>query len=379
MTEQEAYVAFNLTENIGSVGVARLAAAANRSVADAWELYDKKASRLDGRPVDWKAEMDKARAAGVAILTPADAEYPRQLLDVASHPLVLYVKGDPGVLSRPSLALVGTRRATAYGLDQAFRFGRDLAANGWAIVSGLALGIDGEAHRGALDAGGIAIGVLGSALNRFYPEQNLPLARDIVKRGGAVVSEFPFGRAPDQQTFPQRNHVVAALARGVLAIEAPAKSGTLITMNLAAEIGRAVMAVPGRVDSRSCAGCLQLIRNGATLVRCAEDVEEEMGGLLRQRVRSDAPAHGAPSRHGAPRAPQGVLRMPSSAAADGECAMEEARVMREVDEEGVAMDELVRRTGLAAAKVNAAAMSLLLKGRVRFLPGDRVALPRNFK
>ena len=367
MDEREAYVAFNLTDKVGSVTLAGLVESAG-SVVDAWEAYPQKVSR-SGEGLDWKREFALAKRYGVEIVTPADPCYPPQLLEQPSHPLALYVKGDASILSSPSVAIVGTRRATAYGLDQSFKIARGLAENGWTIVSGLALGVDAESHRGALAAEGKTIGVIGSGLDEFYPEENRSLARDIVANGGAVVSEFPFGRHPDTQTFPQRNHTVAALSKGVVAIEAPIKSGTLITTSCAADMGRVVMAVPGRVDSRSSAGCLALIRDGARLVRSAADVEEELSSLLEPVERKTQKAKRRP------RAAGGASE--AKAAPEPKYSVEEAIVMREVDAEGVSMDLLIRRTGLPAEKVNALCMSLRLKGRVRFFPGNRVALPRD--
>jgi len=360
MTAQEAYVAFNLTDRIGSVGVDGLAERFG-GVVSAWENFQDKTSRTGG-DVAWRNEFEKAERFGVTILTPVDAGYPEILRKTRGHPLVLYVKGDPAALSKPCVSIVGTRRATEYGRDQAGRLGFELSERGWCVVSGLALGIDAEAHRGALSAGGATVGVIGSALDRFYPEENRSLAREIVTRGGAVVSEFPFGREPDTQTFPQRNHVVAALARGVIAVEAPVKSGTLITTTIAADLGRVVMAVPGRVDSRSSAGCLALLREGATLVRCAADVEEALGDLFGGR--SVAPGGASDDR-------EGRMRGESPA-----YTVEEALVMKQVDAAGVSIDRLVDLTGLDAGKVNALVMTLRVKGRVRFLPGNRVALPR---
>ena len=356
MEEREAYVAFNLAEGIGFSKVEALARSAG-SVAAAWEAYPGKISRTGGA-VDWKAEFERAKRFGIEIVTPADAAYPVQLKSAPGRPLALYVKGNVSALSKPAIAIVGTRRATAYGLAQANRFAYDLAKSGWMVLSGLALGIDAEAHRGALDADGVTVGVIGSGLDCFYPEENRELAREIVAKGGAVVSEFPFGRPPDKETFPIRNHVVAALARGVLAIEAPVKSGTLITTGIAADLGRTVMAVPGRVDARMSSGCLQLIRDGAVLVRHADDVQEAMSELLPKPVRP------APSDA-------------SAAKADPETppySVEEAMVMLHVDADGVALDELVRKTGLSAERVNALAMSLRIKGFIRFLPGNRISL-----
>lgn len=372
MTEKEAYVAFNLTDQVGSVTVEKLVKRFG-SVVAAWENYPRKTAR-NGGEIDWKREFELARKYRVAILTPADGDYPPMLLKTQGHPLVLYVRGNVAALSKPAIAIVGTRRATAYGLDQANKFAHDLAENGWSVVSGLALGIDAEAHKGALAAEGTTVGVIGSALDCFYPNENRELAREIVKKGGAVVSEFPFGREPDNQTFPQRNHVVAALASGVLAVEAPSKSGTLITLGIAADIGRTVMAVPGRVDSRSSAGCLKLIRDGATLVRNAADVEEAMSELLptlKKPPKADAAkASGAAKVESAAAPPPAVRPEPPP------FSIEESLIMREVDVEGVSMDRLVAKTGLGAAKVATLCMTLRLKGRVRYLPGNRVALPR---
>jgi DNA processing protein len=209
-----------------------------------------------------------------------------------------------------------------------------------------------------LKAEGVTVGVLGSALDEFYPEENRELAREIVQKGGAVVSQFPFGRPPDQQTFPIRNLVVAALSKGVLAVECPLRSGTLITVSDAVDMGRTVMAVPSRVDSKSSAGCLKLIRDGAVLVRNARDVEEALSELIPGR-RKDAAAE-----------------KPRSVFAGGErplYTVDEALLMRHVDADGVSVDLLPARTGFSAAKVNTLAMTLRLKGRLRFLPGNRVA------
>ena len=374
MTDREAYVAFNLTEQVGSVKVGQLVEQFV-SVTAAWENYPKKVSRTGGE-VDWQAEFKKAEKFGVTIVTPADEAYPEMLRTAPGRPLALYVKGDVAALSKPAVAIVGTRRVTPYGADQAAKFAHDLAANGWMILSGLALGVDAEAHRAALDAGGVTVGVLGSGLDQFYPPENRELAREMVRKGGAVVSEFPFGRTPDTQTFPQRNHVVAALAKGVLAIEAPPKSGTLITTGIAADLGRTVMAVPGRVDSRSSAGCLALIRDGARLVRHARDVEEELCGFLPGLEQPLAKKAGAKAKKA-----DAVRDEASAPAVRAACppppfSLEEALVMKHVDAEGVSMDRLVQLTKLPAAKVNALCMALRLKGRVRFFPGNRVALPR---
>lgn len=369
MTESQAYVAFNLTDNVGFATVSELVAKAG-SVTAAWDAWPKKVSRTGGA-VDVESEFSKAKKFGVRIVTPADADYPVQLKNAPGAPLALYVKGDAKALAKPAIAMVGTRRATAHGRDIANRLSHDLAQAGWCIVSGLALGIDAEAHRGALDGGGLTVGVIGSGLDCFYPEENRELAREIVKKGGAVVSEFPFGRPPDQQTFPIRNHVVAALARGVVAVEAPVRSGTLITTGIAADLGRTVMAVPGRVSDRMSSGCLKLIRDGAILVRDADDVLEAMSELL-PRGRGQAGREAKDVRREGPAS--SALRLTSLTDPDTpKYSVEEALVMLHVDADGISMDELIRKTKLPASKVNALAMSLRIKGFVRFLPGNRIA------
>ena len=368
MTDRQAYVAFNLTENVGFSTVDELVAKAG-SVVAAWEGYPKKISRTGGE-VDWENEFRKAEKFGVEIVTPADADYPRQLKTAPGAPLALYVKGDVKALGKSMVAMIGTRRATAYGRDLANRLSYDLCKAGWGVVSGLALGIDAESHRGALEAGGVTVGVIGSGLDQFYPEENRELAREIAKKGGAVVSEFPFGRPPDRETFPIRNHVVAALARGVVAVEAPDRSGTLITTGIAADLGRTVMAVPARVDNRMSSGCLKLIREGAILVRNADDILEAMSELLPRRGQEtlDERLENSPSF---------VSCLKSSSDPDPEMprySVEEAMIMLHVDEDGVSIDEIVRKTKLPVDKVNALTMSLRIKGFLRFLPGNRVAL-----
>jgi len=352
MTESQAHVAFNLVEGVGSVAVGRLITEAGSAVK-AWEQYPNKQSRTGGQ-VDWQAEYLKAKQFGVTIVTLADAEYPSILKESPGAPLALYVKGDVAALSKTSLAIVGTRRPTSYGLDHANRFAYDLSKSGFGIISGLALGIDAEAHHGALAADGVTVGVIGSGLDVFYPEENRALAREIVKKGGAVVSQFPFGRPPDRETFPIRNHVVASLARGLIAVEAPARSGTLITAGIATDLGRTVMALPGRVDNRASAGCLQLIRDGAILVRNADDVLEAMSDLFPSRrnvnTREEVPDQGQVG-----------------------FSAEESLMMLHVDECGVSLDELSRLTGFPADKTSSLAMALRLRGFVRYLPGNRIA------
>ena len=373
MTEREARIAFNMIPTVGAVAVDRLARAAGGSVAEAYARFPEKRD-WEGREPAWERELEQAAKSNVRILTAEDDDYPPLLLEIASPPLALYVVGEVSALSRAAVALIGTRGATAYGRDTAEKFACGLAQRGWCVVSGLARGVDTAAHRGALVGGGVTVGVLGGALDRFYPEENRGLAREMVEKGGCVASEFPFGRAPDPQTFPQRNRVVAGLSRGVVAVECPAHSGTLITCMRAAEQGRAVMAVPGRIDCRNSDGCLRLIRDGARMVTCVDDVVEELSSLPElARPASGGTAAAAPSETAGK-----AVRKPPPAPPEAKISADEAAVLRCVPEEGVGADAVVRATGFGAARVNALLMGLRLKGRLLFLPGNRVATRKTF-
>jgi len=190
------------------------------------------------------------------------------------------------VLERPQLAMVGSRRASRPGMDNAQRFARSLGGAGFVITSGLALGIDGAAHQGALDVGGLTVAVLGTGLQRIYPPRHLDLASRIVAGGGALISEFPLDSAPQSANFPRRNRIISGLSLGVLVVEASLSSGSLITARLAAEQGREVYAIPGSIHHPGARGCHQLIRQGATLVESIEDILQALRGW--QQVAPDA-------------------------------------------------------------------------------------------
>lgn len=374
MTEREARIAFNMIPTVGAVTLDRLMAKVGGRAADAYALYPEKKD-WEGRLPDWEGEIARAEKMHVRIVTAVDPDYPPQLKEIASPPLALYVVGDVAALSQAGVAIVGTRRATPYGRETAERLASGLARRGWAVYSGLARGIDAAAHRGALLAGGVTVGVLGGALDRFFPEENRDLARQMVEGRGAVVSEFPFGRPPDVQTFPQRNRIVSGLSRGVVAVECPIHSGTLITCSRAVEQGRAVMAVPGRIDSAASAGCLHLIREGARMVTCVDDIVEELSPLGR------APSAPPPARVPLPPGEKPVTRTPPppkkrtppAPPPEAKISLEESLVLRAVPESGTTGDHVAAATNFPMSKVNALLVALRLKGRVRFLPGNRVA------
>jgi DNA processing protein len=225
---------------------------------------------------------------GQSLLMWDDPTYPALLAELNDAPPLLFVAGDPGLLERPQLAMVGSRRASRAGLDTAQAFARSLAGGGFVITSGLALGIDGAAHQGALEAGGATVAVLGTGLQRIYPQRHVGLAERIAEQGGALVSELPLDCPPQASNFPRRNRIISGLALGVLVVEASPSSGSLITARLAAEQGREVYAIPGSIHHPGARGCHQLIREGATLVESVEDILQALRGW--QRVTPPAAA-----------------------------------------------------------------------------------------
>ncbi|MBB2494310.1 DNA-processing protein DprA [Aquipseudomonas ullengensis] len=241
-----------------------------------------------------------------------DASYPALLAELSDAPPLLFVAGDPGLLERPQLAMVGSRRASRPGMDTAAAFARSLAGGGFTITSGLALGIDGAAHQGALDAAGSTVAVLGTGLLRLYPQRHVGLASRIVDGGGALVSELPLDSPPHASNFPRRNRIISGLSLGVLVVEASPSSGSLITARLAAEQGREVYAIPGSIHHPGARGCHQLIREGATLVESVEDILQALRGW-QQQVPSTAtkPANNHPllrQLHASPLSSEGLAQ-----------------------------------------------------------------------
>lgn len=204
--------------------------------------------------------------------------YPALLAELQDAPPLLFVAGNPSILEKPQLALVGSRNASRPGMDTAAAFSRSLAGAGFVITSGLALGIDGAAHRAALDIGGHTIGVLGTGLEKLYPQRHRSLAERMVAEGSALVTEFPLETGPHASHFPRRNRIISGLSLGVLVVEAGVASGSLITARLAAEQGREVFAIPGSIHHPGARGCHRLIRDGATLVESIEDILQELRG-----------------------------------------------------------------------------------------------------
>jgi len=317
-------------------------------------IGEARASLLAAAPSAEDAERDLARAqaAGAAVFAEGDAAWPPAFAELPDPPPLLYVRGDAAFLSLRGVAIVGSRRASVYGAAQARRLASELAATGIPVISGLARGIDAAAHRGALDAGGVTIGVLGGGLARFYPAENLPLAREMAAGRGAVVSEFPLDMPPRPYHFPRRNRLIAALAAAVVVVEAAEDSGSLITADHALDLGREVLAVPGRVDNPNARGVHRLLREGAALCESGDDVLRALG--------LDPPQTAA------------TTSRPDAVPA-GANAAETALLAALVGTERHA-DELLEATGLDPAKGLAALSALELRGAVSLGADGRYAL-----
>ena len=298
------------------------------------------------------AELALAQEAGAEVLCLEDPAYPRPLKLIDDPPPVLYVRGELAEADAVALGVVGSRRCTHYGLEQAERFGGLLGRAGFTVISGGARGIDSAAHRGALAAGGRTIAVMGCGLARIYPPENLKLFdRMIAERRGAVISELPMQVEVKAANFPRRNRIISGLSLGVLVVEAARRSGSLITARLAAEQGKDVFAVPGRVDSPFSQGTNALIADGATM---ATDLEDILDAL---------------DRVGEALKSAGAVEAAKPAPPQPELTKDEARLMGYLAEAELSLDELVRRSRLPAAKVTAAMTMLAIKGLVKQLPG----------
>jgi DNA processing protein len=289
-----------------------------------------------------EAALAWANQPGNHILTLADAGYPQALLTAADPPVLIYAKGDIGLLNRPAFAIVGSRNATKQGEANAEAFAQALAGAGLSIVSGLAAGIDAAAHRGALRETAATIAVVGTGCDRIYPARNEALAREIAGKG-VIVSEFPVGTPPLAANFPRRNRIIAGLARGCLVVEAAQQSGSLITARLSAEAGREVFAIPGSIHSPQSKGCHALIKQGAKLVESARDILEE---LHWENIVN----------------PSTVAPVPEA---------ETDPVLIGLGRDPCDLDTLIERTGLAVDDLLARLLPLELDGRIAQLPGGR--------
>lgn len=323
-----------------------------------------------------RVEREIARAADamVNIICPEDAAYPAALKHIADPPICLYLRGDLQPTDAVAVGIVGTRKCSHYGREQAARFGELLAQAGFTVVSGLARGVDGAAHRGAIRAGGRTIAVLGNGLSTIYPPEHEELAEEITHHG-ALVSELPVDAAPEAKNFPGRNRVIAGLSLGVLVIEAGKRSGALITARLAVEYNREAFALPGNVDRPDwTAGTNALIRDGtAKLVTCLEDILEELGDVGRIMAEPTRTLQTAEVRASST-APADPAKQLFDFGAGDAVAAGRKQVLDAIMAGAADPDVICDATGLPAGSVSAAITHLQLSGIVQRLPGNRLQL-----
>lgn len=330
-TQRKLLAAFGLPDAIFAAG--RLA---TRAVIGqrADLLFDFDPSEQVDRSIAWASEANQH------ILTLADPAYPATLLEIADPPNVLYIRGNPALLAEPGLAMVGSRNATPQGMQTAESFARTLAGKGLTIISGLALGIDAAAHRGALAANGKTVAVIGTGADRLYPARNKELALAIADQG-AIISEFPLGTPAMAANFPRRNRIISGLSRGVLVVEAAPESGSLITARLAGEQGREVFAIPGSIHSPVARGCHKLIKQGAKLVETAQDVFEELGNMAQPEPLPEPTVD------------------------------QDSPLLAALGHDPCSLDELGARTGLPTDQLLTELLTLELTGQLATLPGNR--------
>jgi DNA processing protein len=356
MTRFEALVALNLVPEIGSIRLNKLLEffgtpqnilkAPAEKLTGVFGIGETIASKIHSfQESDLKKEFETAEKLGLSILTQEDAAYPVNLKNIYDPPIVLYVKGTLEEEDKRAVAIVGSRRASFYGLNSAERFASELSRLGLVVVSGMARGIDTCAHRGALKEDGRTIAVIGSGFNHLYPPENKELAEEIC-RNGAVVSEFPVDTQPFPQNFPRRNRVISGLSLGVLVVEAAENSGALITADFALEQGREVFALPGKVDSSGSYGTNGLIQQGAKLVTCMQDILEELG-LEAQAPKKD------------------------QAEPKADLSTDELRLFQLLSKDGLSFDELVENSGLDIPVISDILLKLQMKKLIKHLPGKQ--------
>ena len=294
-------------------------------------------------PID--RELDMIQQRGCKVITIQDESYPPNLKAIYDPPQVLYVRGDLLPADSMAVSIVGTRSASPYGKMAAEQISNHLAARGVTVISGMAYGIDTAAHKGCLDAGGRTIAVMGNGLSVVYPARNIKLMEKIIE-SGAIISEFPMGMKPLRNNFPRRNRVISGLSLGTLVVEAPKRSGALITAEFALEQGREVLAVPGQIFSEMSGGTHDLIKQGAKLVESVEDIIEELPSYMLQPVTEEDF-----------KVEEERMEIQLSA--------EEKAIWKVIGSSQIHIDDISRQAGLPAYKVSAALVMLELKGLVQ--------------
>lgn len=337
-TARRLLTAFGSPQAVFEASARAVREVAGSAVAESLAVVPDTFAALLDATMGWIAGSSAATPRHVVVL--GDAAYPAALLNTADPPLLLYAQGRLALLRADSMAVVGSRNPTPQGKDNARAFAAALSRAGWVIVSGLALGIDGAAHEGALRGEAGTIAVVGTGLDRVYPKAHLDLAHRIAEQG-LVLSEFPLGTPPLAQNFPLRNRIIAGLSQGTLVVEAALQSGSLITARMASEAGREIFAIPGSIHSPQSRGCHWLIKQGAKLVDSAQDIIEELRpGTPATTVPAPAPRH------------------------------EHDPVLDALGYEPTALEALIARTGCSAAELNTRLLELELEGLVARLPGQ---------
>ena len=358
MNHLEACVALNMVPQMGPVRLRRLLDAFGSAEKILLARTDQLAA-VDGvgrvlaeNIARWQdfadpaAELKKAADLGAHVITAEDEEYPDALREIHDPPIVLYVRGHLTERDRNTVAVVGSRKASHYATECAKKLSFQMAYAGLTVVSGLARGIDTAAHQGALAAKGRTIAVIGSGLGELYPPENAALA-DRISESGAVISEFPIDTKPDRQTFPIRNRIVTGMSFGVLVVEAGANSGALISANMAAEQGRTLYAVPGRIDSPAALGSNRLIQQGAKLVLAAEDILDDLPMVFSKT-------------------PDLPVSVPVA-----ELTPDQQKVFDALGSDETLLESVIATSGLTAAVVSSTLLGLEIRRLVKQLPGKR--------
>ena len=361
MESREALVALNLVEGVGPVRVRQLLEffgdapsilkASQQQLLAVRGIGDETAEAIAKweATVDLAGELKRIADFGCRVITQADAEYPAMLREIYDPPVILYLKGSLTDRDKNSVAMVGSRQTTHYGIETARKLAYQLAYTGVTVVSGGARGIDTAAHQGAMSGKGRTIAVLGTAINVVFPPENAELFERIAANG-AVMTQFPFNRNGDRQSFAIRNRIVAGMTLGTVVVEANLTSGALITANFATEYGRQVFAVPGRIDSPRSKGCHDLIKKGAKLCEGVEDILSEFEYLF-------------PSSNRPPSVSETGL-LPAL-----ELSENEQKVYAVLGKEELSIDDVIRQCGLPASATSVALFSLEMKRLIRQLPG----------
>src|SRR5664280_3894684 len=361
MDSREALVALNLIEHVGPVrarlllehfgDAPRILQASQGELRRVRNIGEETAGAIADweKTIDLAGELKRISDFGCHVLVQGDEDYPESLRQIYDPPLALYVKGSLTAKDKNAVAMVGSRMTTHYGIETARKLAYQLAYVGVTVVSGGARGIDTASHQGALAAKGRTVCVLGTGINIVFPPENAELFERIAENG-AVITQFPFNRPADKQSFPIRNRIVAGMTLGTVVVEANLTSGALITANFATEYGRQVFAVPGRIDSPRSKGCHDLIKKGAKLCEGAEDILSEFEYLFPGSNRPPSPGE------------TGVL--PAL-----ELSANEQKVYDALDDEERSIDEVIRKSGLPSSAVSVALLSLEMKRAVKQLPG----------